>query len=97
MSSESINEPSTSSTEVFLSVVSVLVGLAGIYLNLVSALIAPSDALLGVLVIISIAMIAIGYLPSFKKWRGQHWVTRSMNVAVIAFVVYAAFLLTPNT
>ncbi len=80
--------PTRVSTAILPSVTSVLIGLAGISLNLASAYIAPSDGVLGVLVLVSMAMIGTGYLPALKKWRGRQWTTWLMNVAMLGFVVY---------
>jgi len=43
---------------------------------------------LGVLVLVSIAMVAIGYLPLLKQWSGHRWATRLMNVGSIGLIVY---------
>lgn len=71
-----------------LTIASVLVGVSGVLLNCTSADIAPSDGVLGVLVLASIAMIPIGYLSAYKNWQGKRWATRLMHTAILAFVVY---------
>ena len=71
-----------------LTVASLLVGIVGILLNCTSACLASADDVLGVLVLVSIAMVAIGYLPLLKQWSGHRWATRLMNVASIGLIVY---------
>ena len=71
-----------------LTVASLLVGIVGILLNCTSACLASADDVLGVLVLVSIAMVAIGYLPLLKQWSGHRWATRLMNVGSIGLIVY---------
>ena len=95
--SDSANgSPMKNSNSVFLSVISVLIGLAGFGLNLALTQIAISDAVLGILVLLSIAMIGTGCLPRLRNWRGQQWATRLMTVVAVGFIVYAVCTMESN-
>ena len=76
-----------------LTVASLLVGIVGILLNCTSACLASADDVLGVLVLVSIAMVAIGYLPLLKQWSGHRWATRLMNVGSIGSIGSIVYVL----
>ena len=73
--------------------ISVLVGMAGILLNVTTPHVSPSDSVVGVLVIASIVMMATGYLPMLKGWPGRKLATLLMNVALLCFLLYGAVMI----
>ena len=70
----------------------VTIGLAGLLMNVLVGHLVPAslaENILGLLVVLSVALIAMGFVPGHRKWPGARMATVVMG---IAFAVYMAYL-----
>lgn len=85
-----------SAAEFRLGLICLFFGLAGVALNLAAGYVIANERLLGSVVLASMCLIGIGYLPELRKWSGRKWLTRLMNTALAIYVLYVALFVLVN-